>query len=215
MGHTRTNWPNEWCCRRRLLLAEKKHRRFGRHAGESDDHTGALDHHLFGAVAYLRLPDQAAYLLPIVPAFLFIAARSFPRPLFQLACIGLLFSAWIDFSPAGLHPGSIFSDHEERQKTLSDVTRFVRFAEEVLPGRNVVVVGGWQPMIDLLEPREKLHNDYRGLLSQRELQEARSAGSQVAYAGEMIRAFNFRTTGLDLAQAGGVDLRKLRIAMSR
>ena len=167
------------------------------------------------AVAYLRLPDQAAYLLPIVPAFLFIAARSFPRPLFRLACLGLLFSAWIDFSPAGLRPGSIFSDHEERQKTLSDVTRFVRFAEEVLPGRNVIVVGGWQPMIDLLEPREKLHNDYRGLLSQRELQEARNAGSQVAYAGEMIRAFNFRTTGLDLAQAGGVDLRKLRIAMSR
>ena len=166
-------------------------------------------------IAYVILPDQAGYLLPVVPAFLLIAARFIPRRILQPACIGLLFSAWIDFSPAGIRPGAIIADHRERERSLRDVTRFVRFTEEVLPGRNVVVVGGWQPMIDVLERKEKLHNDYRGILLLQEMQESQKAGSRVAYTGEMIRAFNFHVTGVDLAQNGAVDLRRLRIAMSR
>lgn len=166
-------------------------------------------------IAYMILPDQAGYLLPVVPAFLFITARFFPRRILQLACVGLLFSAWIDFWPAGIRPGAIIADHRERETSLRDVTRFVRFTEEVLPGRNVVVVGGWQPMIDVLETKEKLHNDYRGILLLQEMEETQKAGSRVAYTDEMIRAFNFRMTGVDLVQSGALDLRKLRIAMNR
>ena len=166
-------------------------------------------------IAYVVLPDQAGYLLPIVPAFLFITARFAPRRILQLACVGLLFSAWIDFSPTGVRLGAIVADHRERERSVRDVTRFVQFTEEVLPGRNVVVVGGWQPMIDVLETKERLHNDYRGILLLQEMEETQKTGSRVAYTDEMIRAFNFRVTGVDLVQGGALDLRTLRIAMNR
>lgn len=166
-------------------------------------------------IAYLRLPDQSGYLVPIIPAVLLVAVRFLPRPIFQFACIALLLSPWIDFSRAGACPGMIVADYQDRKKTVSDVTRFIGFAEETLPGRNIVVVGGWEPMIAVLGPKSALHNDYCGILSFRELQQAHDTGCRIAYTTDLVRAFNLRETGVDLAQYRAIDLRRLRIALSR
>ncbi len=43
-------------------------------------------------LAYLRLPDQAGYLIPLVPAILLLAARFTPSLPFQTACFLLFLS---------------------------------------------------------------------------------------------------------------------------
>lgn len=166
-------------------------------------------------IAYLRLPDQAGYLVPVIPAVLLLAAHYLPRPLFQIACITIVISPWIDFSRAGIQPGMIIADHRERERTIANVSRFVGFTEQVLPGHNVVVVGGWEPMIAVLRNKSELHNDYRGILTPTEMQEVQAGGYRIAYTTDVVRAFNLRQTGVDLDACGAIDLRKLRIALNR
>ncbi len=166
-------------------------------------------------LAYLRLPDQAGYLLPIVPGVLLLCARFAPRRAFQFCCFCLIAAPWVDFSANSIKPGAVISDHQERKRAMRDVTRFIAFAEETLPGRNVVVVGAWQPVITVLAPDEQTHNHYTYTIAAPELRRVLESGDGVAYASEPIREFNYRVTGLDLARFGATDMRKLRIAMNR
>jgi Dolichyl-phosphate-mannose-protein mannosyltransferase len=160
--------------------------------------------------AYLRLPDQAGYLLPIVPAILFLVARFAPRRVFQLCCLVLIAAPFVEISRSGLHPGVILTDHRDRLRLVSDVSRFVDLAETKLPGTNLVVVGGWEPMIKVLYPEPTTRNHYIYLATGTDLQNATAARWGIAYAGPPIRDFNYRINGIDLDAAGAVDLRRLR-----
>ncbi len=161
------------------------------------------------AGAFLRLPDQAGYLLPIVPATLLLLARFAPRPCFQLCCALLILAPFVDFSRHGLQAGAILADHRERQQTVSDVTRFVRFTEAKLPGENLVVVGGWEPMIAVLAPPNTVRNHYAYLATAAEVHQAIAAGWGLAYSGPAVRQFNYNINHVDLAAFGAQDLRQL------
>jgi hypothetical protein len=107
------------------------------------------------------------------------------------------------------------SDHRERQRTLSDVARFVDLAETKLSGTNLVVVGGWEPIIKVLYPQEAVRNHYLYVATQGDIQSAAAAGWGIAYAGPVIRAFNYRINGIDLDSSGAIDLRRLRPQTTR
>jgi hypothetical protein len=165
--------------------------------------------------AYLRLPDQAGYLLPIVPAILFLVARFTPRRVFQICCLLIVIAPFAEISGRGVQAGAIVSDHRERQRTLSDVARFIDLAETKLSGTNLVVVGGWEPIIKVLYPQETVRNHYLYVATQGDIQSAAAAGWGIAYAGPVIRAFNYRINGIDLDSSGAIDLRRLRPQTTR
>lgn len=162
-------------------------------------------------VAYLRLPDMAGYLLPVIPALLFLAARSAPRLVFQLLCICLLIAPWIDFAHGRIVPGAVIADREERLRTMRDVQKFVTLTEEKLPGENTVVVGAWESVISELFPAPGTHNHYVYLLTAAELQSLVKNGSAIAYSSEVTRQFNYSVYGVDLAAFGARNVRQLLI----
>jgi hypothetical protein len=100
---------------------------------------------------YLRLPDQAGYLLPAVPAVLLLTQQLVSRRAFQFACACLILSPFIDLGPKGVQAGAIFADRAERVHTLDQVEHLLGYAE-TLPGQNTIVVGAWEPIIATVAP---------------------------------------------------------------
>jgi hypothetical protein len=155
---------------------------------------------IYGA-AYLRLPDQAGYLIPIIPATLLLAARFAPRPGFQLFFLCLTIAPWLELRPGGCQAGAIITDHRERAANLRNVASCLAFAE-TLPGENVIVVGGWEPEIAVLAPgRPTLRNHYVYLLDAKEAATVLRSGRRIFYL-PAIRSFNARVNGTDLARLG-------------
>lgn len=162
-------------------------------------------------VSFLALPDQAGYLIPLVAAVLFTAARFAPRLAFQACCICLLIAPWLDISGGKPVHGAVVSDHQERLSTLRDIRQFVAVTEQRLPTDTVIVVGAWAPIIAELFPSEQTHNRYVYLLSRAELEQAVASGAGIAYATEVIRGFNQRVHGIDLAAHGARNVRQMLV----
>lgn len=158
--------------------------------------------------AYLRLPDQAGYLVPIVPFMLLLAQQFAPRQAVQILCACLLISPFIDVSRNGFTRGPIFADHTERFQTMTRIRGFLAYSE-TLPGRNTFVVGGWEPQIAVMAPGLlTARNRYVYLLNADELATALRNSDHVFYL-PLMREFNYRVTGLDLASHGALDLRAI------
>lgn len=157
--------------------------------------------------AYLRLPDQAGYLLPIVPCVLLLVNLSAPAGVWRTICLLLAFSSLIETSPRGLTPGAIFTDHAERLATLARIRDFLLFADK-LPGRNTFVVGAWEPQIAVLAPNLVNGKDhYVYALTANEATICLQKNERIVYIPPM-REFNLRVTGADLAQFGALDLQE-------
>ena len=159
-------------------------------------------------VAFIALPDQAGYLIPLVPAALLLLARFTARPAFQFACICLIVSPWIDLSGAKVTKGPVLADHASRVATLRDVQQFVALCEHRLPPGTAVVVGAWEPIITELLHGTQLRNRYAYLLTHAEVAAAAERGTPLAYATESIRGFNHRVHGVDLAAFGARNVQQ-------
>jgi hypothetical protein len=159
------------------------------------------------STAYLMLPDQSGYLLPLVPAVLLLLARFAPERVFQSVCIALVLVPFIDLNTRGLQAGAILADHRQRERSIADVQRFVQFAESALPGENLIVVGGWQPLISALTPH--VHNHYIYLATAAELHRALERGWRIAYTSRVIRDFNYAARGVNLDAFAAIDLQRL------
>jgi hypothetical protein len=160
------------------------------------------------AAAYLRLPDQAGYLLPVIPATLLLAALYAPRLCFQIFCLTLIVAPFVEISPGRLAAGPIFADRRERLQTIESIKNFVQFSHS-LSGRNMILVGGWEPQIDVLFPEAASGNiRYVYLLSEEQLKAATSDGFTIYYL-PAIRAFNASVYGIDVATFGARDIRAI------
>jgi len=163
---------------------------------------------------YLRLPDQAGYLLPAVPAVILLAQQRAPRRAFQFACACLILSPFVDIGPKGVQAGPIFADRAERVYTLDQVKQFLGYAE-TLPGQNTIVVGAWEPIIAAVAPHiAHGKNNYVYLLDDTALTAVLARNEQIFYAPRM-REFNQRIYGIDLAKYGGIDLRDFYLQPAR
>ncbi len=155
---------------------------------------------IYGA-AYLRLPDQAGYLIPIIPATLLLVASFAPRLCFQFCCLCLAIAPWLELGRDGLRGGPILADHCERIINLRNVTSCLNFAES-LPGENVIVVGGWEPQIAVLTTDGRgSKNRYVYLLNPDQAIATRRSGHRIFYL-PATRYFNLRVNGTDLARYG-------------
>jgi hypothetical protein len=100
-------------------------------------------------VAFLRLPDEAGYLVPSVPFVLLTIALLTPPWAAGAAAVALLLSSWIAFD-AGVPTldGPIVEDHLVRESQQRS-TRAVIEAVARLPGRATIVSGWILPRIKL------------------------------------------------------------------
>ena len=157
---------------------------------------------------YLRLPDQAGYLLPIVPFGLLLTQHFIRGRVFQVLCMCLFVSPFVDVARTGLKPGPIFADHAERLETMARIRSFLAYSE-TLPGRNTFVVGAWEPQIAVIAPVSLVaRNRYVYLLDGEQLFAALRNSDHVFYL-PLMREFNYSVYQLDLARYGALDLRKI------
>jgi len=158
--------------------------------------------------AYLRLPDQAGYLLPIVPAVLLLLCLFASRLFLQIAFACLLLTSFIDLTPKGLISGAILRDHNLRMKNLVNIRDFLEFTESA-PGNNIFVVGDSEPEIAVLTPHLlNGRNHYVYLMNASEAKTAVDDGWALYYLPTM-RQFNYEANGTDLARYGALDLQSL------
>jgi hypothetical protein len=176
-------------------------------------------------VAFLRLPIDAAYLIPTVPLVLLLFAGFLGRRSFQIVCVALIVSPWLlDVSrpdrydaPPSAHElarfaggklaldlrGSLLAEQARRQERVRILARaFARMRS--LGGETIVVAWDWLPEIRvrLGDTREGGVRYVYGI-TLAELREARSHGTRVAYlpgadwATEQNQGFDLATEGAE------------------
>jgi len=160
------------------------------------------------AVAFLCLPDEAAYLIPAAPFAMLLAWWAAPRWAF-LACCGLIIlSPFIDWMSIRPPAGLLIQDHRQRMATDGAINGFVHFSTEV-GGSNAYIVGSWAPPIEVLtadSPRKNAKFIY--LATEPELDQLITQGWRVWYLPGM-REFDFRVYHFDIAAHGARDVRYL------
>lgn len=100
-------------------------------------------------VAYLRLPDEAGYLLPVVPFMLLALGLLEPPWLVQALAVALLCSPFVALDRRGVSlRGPIFEDHAVRE-SQQGATAAIVAAVDQLPGPAVIVSGWVLPRLEL------------------------------------------------------------------
>lgn len=178
------------------------------------------------AIAYLRLPIKAFYLVPAVPFTLLLLSRLLPRAAFAAVCLALVVSPWVlEVSQAGrpdslaptlgtvtlraggqgwlvdLLRGPIFADHERRALDMRYVDECLARARR-LPGESVVVAYDWLPQIRVrLGGKREGRVEYVYLLTRAELDGLRLRGVPV-YDLAGAEAENEKVNGVSLRANG-------------
>jgi hypothetical protein len=156
------------------------------------------------AIAYLRLPHSAKYLIPVLPFVILLLDRILARRVFVVVCSMFIASSFVTIGRSGVHPGPILSDHAARQHDMEFVERVIARADG-LQEKAAIVVGAWLPKINgVLLGQPHGMADYVYTLNASELRR-RLADSPVYYLPE-IREYNRAAAGIDLANAGAKPL---------
>jgi hypothetical protein len=185
------------------------------------------------AIAYLRLPIKAFYLIPIVPFTLLLLARFLSRRAFLAVCLAVVASPWIlkvsqPGKPDSLEPtrgsmalrlggqpwtldlvrGPILADHERRALNMRYVEASLARARR-LGGESVIVAYDWLPQIRVrLGGKREGSVEYVYLLTGAELADLRGRGVGV-YDLAGAEAENVKVNGVSLRESGSRSLDQL------
>jgi hypothetical protein len=171
--------------------------------------TRARDGMLFAAltiglylVAFLRLPDEAGYLVPVVPFVLLALSLLEPPWLMQGLAVVLLCSPFVALDRHGLSlRGPIVEDHAVRA-SQQRATEAILAAADRLPGRAVIVAGWVLPRLRLA-----IGGDVRGAHRFVYLVEGR--GDYEHYVAEGYRVYFVPGVELYESQAHDLELSEL------
>lgn len=158
-------------------------------------------------VAFLRLPVEAGYLIPVVPFVLLVLALNLKRRLFIALCLVILVSPFATFGKSGsvfgLRAGPLLHQQHKRAKNYEYVHSIVT-ACNALPDRSVIVVAWWQPQILVLQNRDQLGDrGYVYYLDEQRLQYWLDRDYTVFYVQD-VADHNLRKFGVDLAAVGAL-----------
>jgi hypothetical protein len=126
--------------------------------------------------AYLRLPYEAAYLIPTVPMVLLLLARFSPPALFRGVCLALLPAAFIGGMPTDARWGRAPGWERVEQPAIQDFARgpifqrhdrrlaFIRYTEQTLfvagrlPRPSIILSESWLPYVEEYVPSAQVGN---------------------------------------------------------
>ena len=161
------------------------------------------------SVAFLRLPQESAYLIPVVPFILLLTALAFRSRFVDYLSVAIMLSSFVTIGGRGLvFSGPITNDHRVRESRVRN-TQAVISSVAGLP-ENAVVVAGWMlPQIrEALDVSGRLDRRYVYLIKDEEsYQRLVNQGRQVYFLPGMA-VYNLRTRGFDLRKLGARPLAK-------
>lgn len=133
--------------------------------------------------AFLRLPHDGAYMIPIIPFVILLIHYFFPRGSFILLCSAIILSSFlltIERNKITL-AGPIFNDHQERLEKTDYVERYLSTANS-LEHRSLIIAGPWLPQITAMMPADQNQSvKYVWLIGEPLLQSYIEQGYQIYY----------------------------------
>jgi hypothetical protein len=168
-------------------------------------------------IAFLRLPLEAGYLIPVVPFVVLLLGIILERPVFIMVCAGLIVSSFFSFDSSGIVKGPILVNHARRLTNLEIRNRILSL-EEDRNEKSVIVTGHWEAMLResgiTLSPRrvngtfiinnnENLRAAF--LLREGVLHRYLARGYTIYYLPD-IRQMNINRYGIDLDDYGAKPL---------
>jgi hypothetical protein len=157
-------------------------------------------------LAFLGLPLEPGYLIPIVPFTIILLGVYLGCRAFRLVCVALLISSFVDFDRSGITPGPIFQERVSRIANAKEASQTLALGNR-LPHKSVVVVGPLLPQIELSQSNAaRSGTDYVYLLDQTQVATYRTNGFRIYYRVGM-RELNLNTYGVDLDLYGAMPLR--------
>lgn len=177
------------------------------------------------SIAFLRLPHESGYLIPVIPFAILIISEIAERRVFEIVCVGFLFSSFL----LGVHlerpiyfpapenkllnysfqldllrwrvyvapfSGPILSDHSLRASEMDRIQRIISRVNG-LNARSVVVTGWNLPKFAVLAPAPFGPAEYVWLLDENQAENYRTNGIQILFLPEMLQT-NEEVFGIDL-----------------
>lgn len=152
------------------------------------------------ALAFLRLPHEAAYLIPAVPFALLLASTALPDRALVAACAAIIVAPFASVGASGAGPGEVLQDRTARIRSLQDAEAIIARAAEIR-GPSVVIVGADLPKFQVLAGDRAGRARFVYKAAGRDLRRARAAGVSV-YVLRGQRTHNRQLTGADVASVG-------------
>ena len=101
---------------------------------------------LIYVVSFLRLPQESAYLIPVVPFFLLLVGLLFPKRHVRWFSVIIILSSFVTIGRVGLPQyGPIITDHFARELQVNETKEIINFVDHLQ--ENAVMVTGWKSSI--------------------------------------------------------------------
>jgi hypothetical protein len=153
------------------------------------------------AIAFVRLPHLAAYLIPAMPFTLLVLAMLLERPVFRTVCIAVVLSSFVYVGRSGLSAGPIFRDHRDRMESIAYTEKIVEVGR-TLTRKSIIVAGKWVPQIEIYVPQLMSGPvQYVYLLDAKTLRSYQTQGFDVYFLPGQTK-YNLKRYGVDLPASG-------------
>ncbi len=157
--------------------------------------------------AFIRLPSESGYLIPIVPFVILLLGSFLTQKCFIFVCIALICSPFISICRSGIC-SPIFVEHSTRIEKMKYIEQILLRANGV-SGKNIIIAGTWLPQIREAQIRKKLFLDpqetlkFVELIDVTQLQKYIEQGFKIYYLNNQ-REYNLGVKKFDLLENGAV-----------
>ncbi len=158
-------------------------------------------------VAFLRLPDEATYMIPVVPFVLLAIGLLIPRQFVRWFAVLLFVSSFVMIDKGGVTlPGSIMLDHLEREAQIHETTRVIDAAAR-LPENAVIVAGPYLPRIRIeMNDAPEFDQKYVYLIDDEDIYKKYVEQARVVYFVRGVDSMNLQLRGVDPKRLGAQQL---------
>jgi hypothetical protein len=152
-------------------------------------------------VAYLRLPHESGYLIPIVPFVILLLHRALPRVGFVVFCGVVALSSFVEIKSSRLREGAVLASQRRRDARQQRLAAGIERARD-FDQPSVVVAGAWLPQFRITLGAERVNKAvFVHLLDQKGLNDYLARGYRLYYMPDQ-RPANERVHGIDLQRYG-------------
>lgn len=108
-------------------------------------------------VAFLRLPNEAGYLIPVIPFVILLLAGSLRRWVVTVACVSMIITSYVDMTCATCYRswqnGPFLADYISRSRGIKFVNSILAESKH-LPNKSAIVVAWWEPHLRLMKGQD-------------------------------------------------------------
>lgn len=149
---------------------------------------------------FVMLPDESAYLIPIIPFVVFLLREFLHKTLFYILCFFIVLSSFIDVNISGIESGAVIKNHVFRVEQMDYLDKSVQ-SIATIKKKSIIVAGSYLPKIKVMLSSEECDNLNLTYLikDNKHFERLINAGYNIYYLSE-VKQINKKVTGFDLSE---------------